>query len=171
MGLSDWTHGRMCDWVHSVFQVDSTVVETRPTEVGTRNTYNVDANGPLLAALIALSIGVGNTLIGYVVSRLTFGKDLNTFLAFVFGSLGVRAVLVVSLVWYCLAILEVHQVSFALTFSISTFVFLMGEILFFHRSYEQSKRSMRLPVSELLKKNALEMIKAMTAVHPLLAQA
>lgn len=126
----------------------------------------MDANGPLAAALTALGIGVGNTLIGYVVARLTFGKELNTFLAFVFGSLGVRAVIVVGLAWYCLSVLEMHQVSFALTFSVSTFVFLMGEILFFHRSYEKSKRNVRLPVSDLLKKNALKVLEAMLAGHP-----
>ena len=34
----------------------------------------------------------------------------------------------------------------------------MGEILFFHRSFEKSKREVRLPVSDLLKKNAASIL-------------
>ena len=123
----------------------------------------MDANGPLTAALTALGIGVVNTIIGYIVARVAFGKELNTFLAFVFGSLGVRAVAVVVLAWYCLSVLEMHQVSFALTFSVSTFIFLMGEILFFHRSFEKSKREVRLPASDLLKKNAASILDVVVA--------
>jgi len=113
----------------------------------------VDVKGPLVAALTAIGICAVNTLVGYVVAKKAFGKDLNTFLALVFGSLGVRAVIVIVAAWYCLSIADMHQVTFALTFAIVCFILLMGEILFFHRSFEQSKRQVRPPVSDLLKKN------------------
>jgi hypothetical protein len=34
----------------------------------------------------------------------------------------------------------------------------MGEIFFFHRSFEQSKRQVRRPVTEFLKKKVADMI-------------
>ena len=114
----------------------------------------MDVKGPLEAALTAIGICTVNTLVGYLVARKAFGRDLNTFLALVFGSLGVRAIVVIVAAWYCLSILEMHQVGFALTFAVVCFVMLMGEILFFHRWYEQSKREVRRPVTDLLvKKN------------------
>lgn len=112
----------------------------------------MDVKEPLVAVCSAVGLCAINTLVGYVVARSAFGKDLNTFLAMVFGSLGVRAMVVIVAAWYCLSIVGMHQVSFALTFAIVCFVLLMGEILFFHRSYEEAKRRTRRPVTDLLKK-------------------
>ncbi len=114
----------------------------------------MDPKGPLVAVLTAIGISAINTLVGYLVARRAFGKDLNAFLAMVFGSLGVRAIAVIASAWYCLSVAEMHQVGFALTFAIVGFVMLMGEILFFHRWFEKSKREVRRPVTELLKKNS-----------------
>lgn len=108
----------------------------------------------MVAALTALGINLVNTLVGYVVAKKAFGKDLNVFLSMVFGSLGVRAIVVIASAWYCLSMLEMHQVGFALTFAVMGFMMLMGEILFFHQWFEKSKREVRRPVTELLKKNA-----------------
>ena len=113
----------------------------------------MDVQGPLVASVTAIGIGAINTFAGYLVAKFAFGKDLNTFLAFVFASFGIRALVVIGLAFYLLTIVEMHQVAFALSFSISGFVFMMGEILFFHRSFEQMKRDVRPPVAELLKKN------------------
>lgn len=110
--------------------------------------------GPLVSALTAFGICVVNALLGFVVARWAFGRELNTFLSLVFGSFGVRAILVIASVWACLGPLNMEQVAFAITFAISCFVFLMGEILFFHQWFEKQKRQVRPPVAELLKKNA-----------------
>jgi hypothetical protein len=105
------------------------------------------------ASIIASLVLCGcNTALGYAVARWAFQKELNTFLAIVFGSFGVRAILVIAVVWYCLAIINMHQVAFTLSFAISSFVLLMVEILFFHKSYERAKRIVRRPVTDFLKK-------------------
>jgi len=62
---------------------------------------------------------------------LAFGKGLNVFLAMIFGSLGLRAIIVMVSAWYCLSVISMHQVAFSLTFAISCFVFLLAEIFFF----------------------------------------
>ncbi len=114
----------------------------------------MDVGSPWVGAVTAIAICAVNTLLGYVVTKKAFGKELNVFLAVVFGSMAVRGIAVVTAAWYCLSIAEMHQVVFSLTFAVVCFVMLMGEILFFHRSYELSKRQVRRPVSDLLKKNA-----------------
>lgn len=112
----------------------------------------MDLKTPISAIGIALGVNVLNTLVGYFVSRYAFSKDLNVFLAIVFGSLGIRSVVVMVLAWYCLSVVQMHQIGFSITFAISSFVLLIGEILFFHRSYEIAKRQVRRPVTDLLKK-------------------
>ncbi len=114
----------------------------------------MDPKGPVIAALTALGINLVNTMVGYVVAKKAFGKELNVFLSMVFGSLGVRAIVVIASAWYCLSVLEMHQVTFAITFAVMGFMMLMGEILFFHQWFEKSKREVRRPVTDLLKKNA-----------------
>lgn len=109
--------------------------------------------GPLVSALTAFGICVVNAMLGFIVARWAFGRELNTFLSLVFGSFGVRAILVIGSVWACLGPLNMEQVSFAITFAVSCFVFLMGEILFFHQWFEKQKRQVRPPVTDLLKKN------------------
>lgn len=117
----------------------------------------MDVKGPLVGVLTALGVCVVNTALGYVVSRVAFGKDLNVFLALVFGSLGIRSIFVMAAAWYFLSIVEMHQVGFALSFAIACFVLLLGEILFFHRSYEVAKRQTRRPVTDLLKKKTSDL--------------
>ncbi|MCO6466798.1 MAG: hypothetical protein J5I53_09305 [Bradyrhizobiaceae bacterium] len=121
--------------------------------------------GPLVAAVTAFGICVVNALIGFLVTRWAFQKEMNTFLAIVFGSFGVRAILVIAAVWACIGPLDMHQVAFAITFAISCFVFLMGEILFFHQWFEKQKRQVRPPVSELLKKNIAKTLMGSTLVQ------
>ena len=126
----------------------------------------MDVQGSLVGAVTALAICVVNTLLGYLVAKRAFGKELNTFLSLVFGSLGIRMIAVVAAAWYCLSVLKMDQVGFSITFAIASFVFLMGEILFFHRWDEESKRVVRPPVTDLLKKNILEMISRLTPAEP-----
>lgn len=112
----------------------------------------MDSKGLLVGVVTALVLSVLNSLAGYLIARQAFGKSLNTFLSIIFGSLGARSLLVIVAAWYFLSVVRLHQLGFALTFAISMFVMIIGEIFFFHRSYEESKRQVRRPVTELLKK-------------------
>lgn len=113
----------------------------------------MDFKGPLASVLAAFGLSVLNAVIGFIVARWAFGKELNTFLGIVFGSFGIRSIMVITCIWLCLGPLDMHQTSFAITFAISSFLFLMAEIFFFHQWYEKQKRKIRRPVSDLLKKN------------------
>jgi ABC-type tungstate transport system substrate-binding protein len=112
----------------------------------------VDPNGPLVAVAAAITLCTVNTAVGYVVARKAFNRELNTFLGMVFGSLAVRLVVVIALVYVLISRIGLHQLAFSLTFVIVGFLLIMGEILFFHTSYEKKKFRTRRPVTELLKK-------------------
>lgn len=99
----------------------------------------MDVSSPLTAVFTALGISVANSGIGYVIGKRAQEKDLNTFMGIVFGSLAARAAVVVTLAYLCLGVWSMHQVVFALTFSISAFAGLMVEVFFFHFSMEQAK--------------------------------
>jgi hypothetical protein len=144
--------------IDTVLSDDRAVVQATGRAATTdEKRQNVEVSGPFIAVVTAVGICALNTVVGYVVARKAFGKDLNMFLAMVFGSLGVRSIAVLAAAWFCLSVLAMHKVAFALTFAIVGFVLLMGEILFFHRSYEQSKRQVRRPVTEFLKKKVADM--------------
>lgn len=91
----------------------------------------MDFKGPLASVLAAFGLSVLNAVIGFIVARWAFGKELNTFLGIVFGSFGIRSIMVITCIWLCLGPLDMHQTSFAITFAISSFLFLMAEIFFF----------------------------------------
>jgi ABC-type tungstate transport system substrate-binding protein len=116
------------------------------------NEETVDPNGPLVAVLAAIALCVVNTAVGYVVAKKAFEKELNTFLGMVFGSLAIRLVVVIAFVYVLISQVGLHQLAFSLTFVIVGFLLIMGEILFFHTSYEKKKFRSRRPVTELLKK-------------------
>jgi len=101
---------------------------------------NVDVKNPFVAVLAALTISVVNSWIGYVVAKKASTKELNAFMAMVFGSLAIRAIVVVSLAYVGLGVIDLDKVAFALTFSISAFVALMVEVFFFHFSMEKQKQ-------------------------------
>jgi len=112
----------------------------------------LDSKGPLFGVITAMLLSILNSLAGYLIAKKAFGKSLNTFLSIIFGSLGVRSLVVIVAAWYFLSVVRLHQLGFALTFAISLFVMILGEIFFFHRSFEKNKRQVRRPVTELLKK-------------------
>lgn len=118
----------------------------------------MEVGGMPLSILVAIAICAVNTAAGYAISKWAFGKELNTFLGIVFGSFGVRAIVVIALVWLCISVLKFHQVAFSITFAMSSFIFLMLEIFFFHQSFEKAKRTVRRPVSDLLKKKPYKIV-------------
>jgi len=100
----------------------------------------VDVKNPFVAVIIALAISVSNSLVGYVIAKKASTKEMNVFMAMIFGSLAARGVIVVALAYVGLAVVELHNLVFALTFSISAFVTLMVEVFFFHSSTEKQKQ-------------------------------
>ena len=79
---------------------------------------------------------------------------MNAFMAMVFGSLAIRGIIVVSLAYIGLAVINLDKVAFALTFSISAFVALMVEVFFFHSSMEKQKLAQLQNVKRPNKKKA-----------------
>lgn len=100
----------------------------------------MDVKNPFVAVSIALAISVSNSLVGYVIAKKASTKEMNVFMAMIFGSLAARGVIVVALAYVGLAVVELHNLVFALTFSISAFVALMVEVFFFHSSTEKQKQ-------------------------------
>jgi len=126
----------------------------------------VDAKGPLVAIITALGISVANSSVGYIVSKRAQSRELNTFMGIVFGSLAIRGIVVVTLAYLCLGVVQMHQVSFALTFSISAFAGLMVEVFFFHFSMERTKRLQLASTNRPFKKKEVEPVMAcMTAAY------
>ena len=124
----------------------------------------MDIRGPFVAVITALGISVANSCVGYVVAKRAQQKELNTFMGIVFGSLAARAAAVVTLAYVCLGVITMHQVAFALTFSISAFVGLMVEVFFFHFSMERAKQRDLPNVKRPFKKKGADSALAYSAV-------
>jgi hypothetical protein len=118
----------------------------------------VDPKGPLIAVITALGISVANSWVGYLVAKRAQTKELNSFMGLVFGSLALRGIIVVTLAYVCLGVVLMHQVAFALTFSISAFAGLMVEVFFFHFSMERKKRQHLANVKRPFKKKGVEFV-------------
>lgn len=114
----------------------------------------MDLKNPFVAVVIALAISVSNSWIGYVVAKKASTKEMNTFMGMVFGSLAIRALVVVVLAYVGLAVIDLDKVVFALTFSVSAFVALMVEVFFFHSSMEKQKQRQLQNVKRPNKKKA-----------------
>jgi hypothetical protein len=126
----------------------------------------VDPKGPLVAIITALGISVANSSVGYIVSKRAQSKELNTFMGIVFGSLAIRGIVVVTLAYLCLGVIQMHQVSFALTFSISAFAGLMVEVFFFHFSMERTKQLQLVNAKRPFKKKGYEpLIAVLSLAH------
>jgi hypothetical protein len=111
----------------------------------------LDPTGPVVAVITALGICVLNAVAGYFIAKAAFGKDLKVFLGVVFGSMAARLLVAIVLMWVFLGVVGMHQVAFAVTFAIASFLSVMGEALFFHFWHDRYRRR-RLPVTHLLKK-------------------
>jgi hypothetical protein len=83
---------------------------------------------------------------------------MNTFMGMVFGSLALRGLIVVALAYLGLGVVDLHDVAFALTFSISAFVALMVEVFFFHSSMEKQKQHQLRNVKRPIKKKEFNVL-------------
>jgi hypothetical protein len=118
----------------------------------------VDVRNPFVAVVLALAISVTNSLIGYVIAKKASTKEMTTFMGMIFGSLAVRGIVVVALAYVGLGVLDLHDVAFALTFSISAFVALMVEVFFFHSSMEKQKQRQLQNVKRPIKKKEFNVL-------------
>lgn len=112
----------------------------------------MDPKGVLAGVVVAIGLCLANTVVGYIIARKAFRRELNVFLGMVFGSMAARLAVVVVVVWALISEVGLHQLAFSLTFVIGGFIMIIGEVLFFHTSYERKKYRTRRPVTELLKK-------------------
>lgn len=92
----------------------------------------MDVKGPLVSVLVALGINILNAVAGYAIAKWAFEKDINEFLAIVFGSFAARAMIVIALVWVLLDVVGMDLLWFSITFAIASFISLMTEILLFN---------------------------------------
>ena len=84
----------------------------------------------MMSLLIAIFISSLNVAIALIVIKYAAKKKKNDFIKYVLGSMVARYFLMVVLVWICLAFLELNRLIFGLTFLISTFILIFGEILY-----------------------------------------
>lgn len=81
----------------------------------------------------AISIAVGITLINaltaFIIANKAQKKESKKFFKIIFGSMVIRYFINVIAVWFCLKVLNLMPLPFAMTFMISTFVLIFIEIL------------------------------------------
>lgn len=109
-------------------------------------------SNPFISALLAIGFVSLNTVAGYFITKRAMHKDFNSFVGTVFGSMGIRMIFMAASVWFCIENLGVHKLSFALTFVISAFLFMMGEVLHIHLSHERTRKQAGSSVLEIVKK-------------------
>lgn len=85
--------------------------------------------------LYALVLAVLYAVAGYWSVNFASKKEFSLFVGIIFGTMVVRLVVAIVIIWFLMAILGVHQLSFSLTFLISYFIFLMIEILHINKRY------------------------------------
>ncbi|MFH1051573.1 MAG: hypothetical protein V1779_11685 [bacterium] len=91
------------------------------------------------AIIIAISLTFLNALSSFIIDRIAMNKDWKSFNKLIFGSMAIKYFLTAGLVWFCVSYLELHKLAFSLTFLVSTFFLLMGEIMMIHK-YKSGKR-------------------------------
>lgn len=84
----------------------------------------------LKSAIIAIAINLINMLISFIIIKYTLKNHQEKIFKYVFGSMVIRFFLIAAIIWFCLDILELEKLTFALTFLISTFVLIFAEILY-----------------------------------------
>ena len=83
--------------------------------------------------LFALVLTLINALSFWIIVKIAINKDWKSFNKLVFGSMVFRYFLTAGVVWVCLVNLELDKLAFSLTFLVSTFFLLMGEIILIHK--------------------------------------
>lgn len=79
--------------------------------------------------LIAVGITFLNALAAILVVKKSYRKQAKDFNKLIIGSMVIRYFIIVIAVWFCLKVLNLMPLPFALTFMISTFILIFVEIL------------------------------------------
>lgn len=90
-----------------------------------------EISGVLYALVLAMLYAVA----GYWSVNYASKKAFSLFVGIIFGTMVARLVTAITIIWFLMAIVGVHQLSFSLTFLISYFIFLMVEILYINKRY------------------------------------
>ncbi len=82
------------------------------------------------SVIAAFTLCLINVSAGLAVIRFAFQRKKEKFIPVVLSSMIIRYVIVTVAVWFCLKILEMHQLGFSLTFLVTTFILIILEILY-----------------------------------------
>lgn len=85
--------------------------------------------------LYAVVLAVLYTAAGYWSVNFASKKEFSLFVGIIFGTMVVRLVTAIAIIWFLMAILGIHQLAFSLTFLIVYFILLMVEILHINKRY------------------------------------
>ena len=93
-----------------------------------------------LSIFIALLITTANAASGIIAAKIAIKKENSKFTKIIFGGMVVRYFISAFLIWLCFSIFRENPLPFALTFIISTFIFIFLEILYlnFHTNFVKS---------------------------------
>lgn len=85
----------------------------------------------LSSILIGISLPLINTIASLIVALRAYKRnDMSDFSRIIMLSLVIRYFIATFLIWFCLVILDLDKLYFGLTFIISTFIFIILEILY-----------------------------------------
>lgn len=87
----------------------------------------------LYAALIAISMTSLNAVVGYYYIDKYFSASFNDFMKAVFGSMGIRLLVMAVVIVLILALTKIHQISFTVSLFISYILFSVNEIIFINK--------------------------------------
>ncbi|MBL7975112.1 MAG: hypothetical protein JNJ85_09375 [Candidatus Kapabacteria bacterium] len=93
----------------------------------------------LEGVITGLSVSAANTAVGVWIAKYSMTKPVKQTVSIILGGMTARLFAMAIVVWICIAVVEIHQLSFALSLMISFFLMLMIETFFFHRSHERNK--------------------------------
>lgn len=90
-----------------------------------------EVSGILYAVMLAVLYAAA----GYWSVNFASKKEFSLFIGIIFGTMVVRLVTAITTIWFLMAILGVHQLTFSLTFLIVYFILLMIEIIHINKRY------------------------------------
>ena len=84
----------------------------------------------IYSIFLGFLLSATNTTVGYIISRIALKKNNKKFRSIIFGSMVIRYFAISVIVFLVLKFHEVNHLGFALSFLITTFVFIMLEIFY-----------------------------------------
>ena len=93
-----------------------------------------------ISILIALIITTANAASGLIAAKIAIKKEYSQFTKIIFGGMVIRYFISGFLIWLCFTLFRENPLPFAITFIISTFIFIFIEILYlnYHSDFVKS---------------------------------